>query len=250
MRFFSQWIVWLEYADSMPRRTRCILPGVPCHVTQRGVDRRSTFREDADRLTYLQLLRQNLADAAVRILGCCLMSNHIHVIAPPEHADSLSVLFRRVHGRYAQYFNAHTGRTGHLWQNRFFACALGSSYLWSALAYVERNPVRAGMVRQASDYRWSSAAAHLTGTDTHSILDMDWWGRESPSDWAERLGRDEDEQVLALRKCTYSGKPFGDEGFVENIAKQFGRYWKCGRPPKQKKEANNDATEAEQFSLF
>jgi len=234
----------------MPRRTRCILPGVPCHVTQRGVDRRTTFLEDANRLTYLQLLRQNLADAAVRILGWCLMSNHIHLIALPERTDSLSVLFRRVHGRYAQYFNAHAGRTGHLWQNRFYACALGSSHLWSALAYVERNPVRAGMVRNAGDYHWSSAVAHLTGADAHTILDMDWWRREAPSDWAERLGREEGEPILALRKCTYSGQPFGDEGFVENIATQFGRYWKRGRPPKKQRAACTVPTDVEQFSLF
>jgi putative transposase len=105
-------------------------------------------------------LRQNLADAAVRLPGWCLMSNPIQRIALPERADSLSLGLRRVHGRYAQYFNAHTGRTGHLWQNRFYACALGNSHLWPALVPpcgIERNPVRAGMVRNAGDYHWSSS---------------------------------------------------------------------------------------------
>jgi putative transposase len=118
----------------MPRRNRCILAGVPCHVTARGVDRRATFLDDSNRLTYLQLLRQNLADAAVWILAWCLMSNHIHLIALPEREDSLSVLLRRVQGRYAQYFNVHAGRTGHLWQNRFHGCVLGSIHLWTVLA--------------------------------------------------------------------------------------------------------------------
>jgi putative transposase len=200
-----------EYAGAMPRRTRCILPGVPCHVTQRGVNRCVTFLGDADRLTYLQLLRLNLADAAVRILAWCLMSNHLHLIAVPDRADSLSVVFRRVHGRYAQYFNAHAGRTGHWWQNRFYACVLGTSHLWSAMAYVERNPVRAGIVRSAGDYLWSSAAAHLTGVDAHAILDMDWWRKQSPGDWAERLGRDDEDSVLAFAKmhivlASHSGK--------------------------------------------
>jgi len=63
----------------------------------------------------------------------------------PEREDSLSVLLRRVHGRYAQYYNARYGRTGHLWQNRYFACALGPGHLWAALEYVDRNPVRAGV---------------------------------------------------------------------------------------------------------
>jgi putative transposase len=89
------------------------------------VDRSLTFSSDDDRLTYLRLLQQNLPQAEVRLLGWCLMTNHVHLIAVPERAESLAVLLRRVHGRYAQYFNMHTGRSGHLWQNRFFACVLG-----------------------------------------------------------------------------------------------------------------------------
>jgi REP-associated tyrosine transposase len=131
----------------MPRRARCVIPGVACHVTQRGVERRETFTGDADRTTYLGLLAHNLAAAEVRLLGWCLMNNHIHLIAVPVREDSLSVLLRRVHGRYAQYYNAKAGRSGHLWQNRYFACVLDTGHLWSALAYVERNPVRAGLIQ-------------------------------------------------------------------------------------------------------
>ncbi|MBZ5579217.1 MAG: transposase [Acidobacteriia bacterium] len=98
----------------MPRRQRCVLDGVPHHVTQRGVDRCPVFQADFDRHTYLRLLRDNLADAPVRLLGWCLMTNHVHLIVLPEEADSLGVLLRRVHGRYAQYFNVRAGRTGHL----------------------------------------------------------------------------------------------------------------------------------------
>src|SRR5215471_13425878 len=127
----------------MPRRNRCILPEMPCHITQRGVDRREVFSIEQDRITYLRLLRENLNDTAVRVLGYCLMSNHVHLVAVPGKEDSLSILLRRVHGRYAQYYNARAGRSGHLWQNRFFACMLGPGHLWTALSYVERNPVRA-----------------------------------------------------------------------------------------------------------
>ncbi|MBZ5584350.1 MAG: transposase [Acidobacteriia bacterium] len=87
----------------MPRRNRCILPDVPCHITQRGVDRRQTFSSSTDRLTYLRLLRDNLPDAEVAVLGFCLMTNHVHLIAVPQRQDSLAILLRRVHGRYAQY---------------------------------------------------------------------------------------------------------------------------------------------------
>src|ERR1017187_7099137 len=73
----------------MPRRDRCILPGVACHVTQRGVDRGETFSAAADRETYLSLMRQNLQDAGVGLLAWCLMTNHIHLIALPERGDTL-----------------------------------------------------------------------------------------------------------------------------------------------------------------
>ena len=189
----------------MPRRSRCILPGLPCHVTQRGVDRRETFSSDQDRSTYLRLLRENFEDAQASLLGWCLMSNHVHLIALPRREDSLAILLRRVHGRYAQYYNIHSGRTGHLWQNRFFACALGQDHLWTALAYVDRNPVRAGIVRQAADYRWSSAAAHLSGVDQSGLLDPGLVASAGPWGGLGRgtcyRGRGRHHQTAALYVC-------------------------------------------------
>ena len=120
-------------------------------------------------------MRQNLEDAGVGLLAWCLMTNHIHLIALPERGDSLSVALRRVHGRYAQYYNARHARSGHLWQDRYFACSLGPGHLWAALVYVEMNPVRAKLVERPGDYRWSSAAAHLGKPDASRMVDMEWW---------------------------------------------------------------------------
>ncbi|HUI57798.1 MAG TPA: transposase [Bryobacteraceae bacterium] len=218
----------------MPRRDRCVLPGVACHITQRGVDRRETFSSDQDRHTYLRLLRDNLGDAEVRLLGWCLMTNHVHLVAVPGCDDSLAVLLRRVHGRYAQYYNTRYGRTGHLWQNRFFACVLSSDHLWKALAYVERNPVRAGMAPVAGAYRWSSAAAHLTGVDDAGILDMTWWQLDGPGgSWGEALDGEDGDVCSAVRRCTYAGRPYGGESFVKEMSERFGRHWMRGRPRKE-----------------
>ena len=82
---------------------------------------------------------------------------------------------RRVSGRYAQYYNARCGRIGHLWQNRFFSCMLVPDRLWTALAYVERNPLRARIVRRSEDHLWSSAVAHITGGDGSDLLDIPYW---------------------------------------------------------------------------
>ena len=228
----------------MPRRARCVLPGVACHITQRGVDRRETFSSDQDRHTYLRLLRENLSDAELRLFGWYLMTNHVHLVAVPGRDDSLAVLLRRVHGRYAQYYNACHGRTGHLWQNRFFACVLSNDHLWKALAYVERNPVRAWMAPAAGVYRWSSAAAHLTGVDGAGILDMAWWRREGPAgSWGEVLDGEDGDVCSALRRCTHAGRPYGSESFVKAMSERFGRYWVRGRPKKEasRPESSGDA---------
>jgi putative transposase len=220
------------------------------------VDRCETFSIDEDRLTYLRLVRENLRETGVQLLGWCLMTNHVHLVALPAREDSLSILLRRVHGRYAQYYNARSGRCGHLWQNRFFACALGASHLWAALAYVERNPVRAGIVERAADYPWSSAAAHLTGTDGYGVLDMEGWQREGPTDWKVHLNIEDPEQIATLRTCTYAGRPFGDKNFVTELGERFGRQWTRGRPRKEpaasgKKPGDRSEKEAlPQFKLF
>jgi len=236
--------------SAMPRRGRCLLPGVACHVTQRGVDRRDTFSADQDRHTYLRLLRENLGDAQVSLLGWCLMSNHVHLVMVPARDDSLSILLRRVHGRYAQYYNAQRGRTGHLWQNRFFACVLGPGHLWAALAYVERNPVRAGLVRHAADYPWSSARPHLTGEDEQDILDLEWWRREARMDWSEVLKQQPAETCFSLRSCTYAGKPFGPDSFVSELGERFGRKWTPGRPRKEPAAVPASPHPTRQFALF
>jgi putative transposase len=97
----------------MPRNARCVVPGLPYHVTQRGTNRQRVFFCASDFKTYLSLVREQLADTETRVLAYCLMTNHVHLVVVPERADSLAILFRRVHGRYAQYLNTRRRRTGH-----------------------------------------------------------------------------------------------------------------------------------------
>jgi putative transposase len=211
----------------MPRNARCVVPGVACHITQRGVDRGKVFFSARDRIYYLQLLKNELVDGGLRVLSYCLMSNHVHFVVVPERADALAITFQRTHGRYAQYLNVRRNRTGHLWQNRFFSNLLGKSHLWVAVGYGERNPVRARMVERPEEYRWSSARAHLTGVDESGVLDMDFWRQEGGAErWRCLLAdRDEREAMRALEASTYAGRPFGDEEFVAAMAARFGREW-------------------------
>src|SRR5947209_11547802 len=158
----------------MPRNARCVCTGVAHHVTQRGVDHANVFYSQQDRQVYLNLVAENLVPAAVRVLAWCLMTNHVHWVVIPEREDSLAILFRRVHGRYAQYLNARRGRSGHLWQNRYFSCAVAEEREEIALRYVEWNPLRAGLVDLPQAYRWSSAAAHLRGPEAELTPLPDW----------------------------------------------------------------------------
>ena len=142
-------------------------------MTQRGTNRRQVFFGIADRKLYLQLIRENLAEAGVRILAYCLMTNHVHLIAVPEREDSLAVLFGRAHGRYSQALNIRRGRCGHLWQARFHSCPMSAVHLQVGLRYVEANPCRAGLVERPEHYRWSSAAVHRgIRRDEYNVLDL------------------------------------------------------------------------------
>jgi len=155
----------------MPRVARVVAAGVPHHITQRGNNRQDIFLTDEDRRFYLDVLREDNRRCGVRLLAYCLMTNQVHLVAVPERADSLARALRRAHSRYAQRFNRLYGRSGHLWQNRFFSSPLDRHHLVTALAYVELNPVRAGLVGRAEQYPWSSARAHITAEDSSALLD-------------------------------------------------------------------------------
>ena len=178
---------------------------------------------------YLSLIREQLADAECRVLAYSLMTNHVHLVVVPERADSLAVLFRRAHGRYSQYLNTRRHRTGHLWQQRYFSCPLAESHLWVALRYVEQNPCRALMVKAPAEYRWSSAAAHLgQQKDRSGLLDMAFWEQAGgAATWREMHAAESgSDQVLLLRRCTYAGRPFGGEEFVNRLEQRFQRSWR------------------------
>ncbi len=144
----------------MPRVARVVIPGCPHHVTQRGNNRGDVFFVDDDRQAYLEMLQEQGERFGLEVQGYCLMTNHVHVIATPEHEDSLAKAIGHTHWLYTRYVNSLHGRSGHLWQNRFYSCTLGDEHFWTAMAYVERNPVRTKLVRRAWRWPWSSAAAH------------------------------------------------------------------------------------------
>ncbi len=209
----------------MPRVSRIAIPGVPHHITQRGDNRQDVFFVDDDRRAYLSLLKTQAERYGLDVLGYCLMSNHVHLVVVPGEEASLAKAVGRTHLVYAQYINQLHGRTGHLWQGRFFSCALDEQRCWAALRYVERNPVRAGIVRVAWRYRWSSAGAHCEATDADGLLDLAPWREAwSAGQWKAQLRRpDEDDAVASLRVRTRTGRPLGSDSFMSKIETALGR---------------------------
>jgi putative transposase len=209
----------------MARFARVVVADVPHHVTQRGNARQVIFASDADRMTYLALLRQYSELHGLSLLGYCLMSNHLHLIAVPYSMDALAQALKHAHGRYASYWNARQAATGHVWQGRYYSCPLDESHLWRALRYVELNPVRAAMVERAEMWRWSSAAAHCGIGSPDPILAMERWRRRwNEPEWIRFLAVTESQSDLrALRQCTHTGRPLGTPDFVAALEKSASR---------------------------
>jgi len=136
------------------------------------------------------------------------------------------------HFRYTRYVNRLHGRSGHLWQNRFFSCPLGPSHLTRALLYVERNPVRAGMAPNAWDYPWSSACAHVGGEDASGLLDLAAWSRRRGfEDWRSRLALpDYEDFVASIRRTTLRGRPLASDSLTASSA-SWKRFWGVGCEP-------------------
>lgn len=159
----------------MARLARVIAVGIPHHVTQRGNARQFILASEAERLVYLDLLRQYSCLHQLSVLGYCLMSNHIHLIVIPRQTEALAMALKHTHGRYAAYWNVRHKSCGHVWQGRYYSCPLDAPHLWAALRYAELNPVRAGLVAHLEAWAWSSAAAHSGTAPPEVGLDMDLW---------------------------------------------------------------------------
>ena len=221
----------------MPRIARVVIPGCPHHVTQRGNDRQAVFFTDQDRRYYLELLARHSGQFGLAVLGYCLMDNHVHLVVVPQRQDSLARALGRTHFRYAQAIHRLHGRSGHFWQNRFYSCALDDEHFWTAMAYVERNPVRARLVRLAWRYPWSSAAAHVEMTDASGLLDMETWARMLPrGDWREALRKAQDQGLVdGIRRNTHTGRPLGSDRFLSRLEAALRRRLRPlagGRPKK------------------
>jgi putative transposase len=219
----------------MPRVARHVFPNLPHHITQRGNRREDVFFNDQDKQFYLELLIDYCEKHSVTIVAYCLMDNHIHLILIPETEDGLQKVLKPLHMRYAQYINKQHGWTGHLWQGRFFSSALDEAHTYSAIRYVERNPVEAAMVEKAEDYKWSSAGFHCGLVEDSKISDYAKQLVGIPDDdWSEWLMVAESKTVTSvLERNVEKGLPCGSDSFIDQLEQKTNcvlRYRPQGRP--------------------
>ena len=148
----------------MPRSARVVVPEMPLHVRQRGHNREQCFFSDDDRRVYLGLLAFFARQFGCAIHAYCLMTNHVHLFLTPCEEWSCALLMKFLGQCYTQHINKSRGRSGSLWEGRYRSCPVADDrYALACYRYIELNPVRAGMVAHARDYRWSSYHANAEG---------------------------------------------------------------------------------------
>jgi putative transposase len=219
----------------MPRIARIVIKDVAHHVVQRGNNRQDVFFVDDDYRAYLRILCEQSRAYQLDILAYCLMTNHVHLVAVPRRSDSLAKAVGRTDFLYSQHVNRVHRRSGHLWQNRFYSCALDEVHLPVAIRYAEQNPLRAGLVKAASAYAWSSAAAHVGAVDRDELLDLERWRQiADPADWSRVLARAPlKAEVARVRRCTMRGWPLAGDGALAKFEKRMNRRLRplhVGRP--------------------
>ncbi len=154
----------------MARLPRLTVPGYPHHIIQRGNNRQAIFASDADYETLLSLLHEHAQKASVAIHAYVLMTNHLHLLATPDTAEGIPSMMQAIGRRYVRYFNQRQSRTGTLWEGRYRSTLIEAErYLLACMVYIDLNPVRAGMVAQPSDYRWSSHR-HFVGLRNDRLI--------------------------------------------------------------------------------
>jgi REP-associated tyrosine transposase len=204
------------FMDVMCRTARLVLPDAPHHIIQRGNRRQLVFFTDEDRTLYLSLLLKWSNIARLSIWAYCLMENHVHCVGVPHLPTSLSKTFAEVHKHYSYMINKRHGWRGYLWQGRFLSYPMDEFYRYRCIRYVELNPVRAGLVRNAAEYPWSSARAHVLG-ETNLLLGRNPLGMTG-AEWERYLAEGNREtEANIFREAAIMEQPLGGEDFLIKI---------------------------------
>ena len=223
----------------MPRTARVVIPEVSLHVVQRGHDQQNCFFNESDYLAYLAYLREFAERFGCSVHAYCLMTNHVHLFMTPHAASACSQVMKFTGQYYVNRINRRLGRSGTLWEGRFYSCIVPSErYALTCYRYIELNPVEAGMVRHPSEYRWSSYAGNADPGSNDCL---------TPHPAYETLGIDAPTRAAAY--AALFDLPL-DRKLVEDIRKATRGGYVAGAPRKRGRPPRAEESGKEGQSLF
>ena len=206
----------------MPRAARLAIGGLIYHVLNRAAGRQRIFTEAADYAAFERILTAAQERMGMRILAYCIMPNHWHLVLWPSADGAMPRFMARVTQIHTQRWHAHNGSTGTgpLYQGRYKAFPVqADAHFLTLCRYVERNPLRAGLVQRAEDWRWSSMTRRGTATGGIEIAS---WPVPRPSDWLEWVNQPQTAaELAALRRSVVRGRPYGWDSWVEGRARRL-----------------------------
>jgi putative transposase len=199
------------HTGAMPRTARASAGGFCYHVLNRGNGRRTVFHKDGDYRAFVKAIGQVCREVPLRVLAYCVLPNHFHLALWPHGDGDLSRWMHWLLTAHVRRYHRHYHSSGHVWQGRFKAFPVQEDeHLLAVLRYVERNPLRAGLVRRAEDWPWSSLHGGGAGDP---VPPLDPGPVPRGADWAEQVNRPQTEaELAALRRSVERGAPFGDAG--------------------------------------
>lgn len=205
----------------MPRPARASVGGICYHVINRGNGRREVFRKDGDYEAFVKAIAHACIEIPMPVLGYCLMPNHFHLVVWPQHDGDLSRWMHWVLNTHVRRYHQHYHSSGHIWQGRFKAFPIeADEHLLTVLRYVERNPLRAALVRRAEQWLWSSARPWQETDARPSFLASGPVAR--PRHWLDWVHEPlTAAELAAVRHSVNRGTPFGSESWVKRTAQRL-----------------------------
>jgi putative transposase len=222
----------------MGRARRVDVGGMVYHVLNRANFRSRLFRSAAHYQEFLSIMEESLKFVPMRILAYCLMPNHWHLVLYPRAEGDLVKFIQRVTLTHTQRYHAKTRTVGygHVYQGRYKSLLVESdSHFLALVRYVERNAKRAGLVKKAEEWPWSSVHVRLYGKAEQKKM-LSPWPTPEPPDYVLWLNRSHGrEEVEKIRYAIRRNRPYGSDPWVSNAIGKFGLKITMRNPGRPKK---------------
>jgi len=215
----------------MARLPRLVVPQQPLHIMHRGNNRQNIFETDDDITRIKEDIEQGLKKSGCLLHAYVIMNNHLHLLVTPNSKEQLSAFMQSMANRYVRYYNSLHQRTGTIWEGRYKSCLVDSEkYLFSLYKYIEMNPVKANMVSNVAEYKWSSYPYNALGQPDKLITEHTLYNKLSDTPEQRKFKYKElfdeldiTDQQKYITKATLAGEVYGSSAFHNKISQQVKR---------------------------